>query len=763
MKRFLFFVTVMALINCYMLGQNNDTLVIELTTNSDPEETSWVLFSVDDEIVDKRSDFLGQKTHFDTVLIDRDGCYYWELKDSRGDGFEGLGSSQDGDFKIYFNGNLVAQCEDPDFGSKFTVYNLGSNCSTNDIEVMGLNVTDNMYYGEFYFEASVKNTGAENFTSLTCCYSVNDIISDTIQIPINIGIGKNGIIQHPIPVYFKTAEEVSVTFSVIDVNGQLDQKNENNSVTKQATVKDGYLKKPMHEVATSSTCGGCPAAAEWLGNLFKKQPGMYSAVKYQVWWPDPGDPYCVPKYAGPRIQKYYEINGAPTFVVNGEVLANYGNYTEAVFNSNIGNTTNLGLEVEGFLYEDSVIVKVIMVSTVDVNLADHVLHTVIVENETTENIPPWNHAGQTEFHYVLMEMLPDVDGVVLPNLKANEPYTITLRKSMKGTHIEEMDDLKAVVFIQNNESKEVIQSNMENIPTILSFSTNQAPLFDIDAQITITCNELMRNLDNSLIDDFSNIIKIYESDDASKTVAYTASINDASNEIKVVPSENLAYNTNYTVSFTNVENSKNVILGELKSTFSTCSGIAPQFTFSTDDQDFVQLDDTIIIGVNEAIRNINNTEISNIKNNIEFFKVGDSGSELNYSATLDKENNVITIIPAEPMEYNTKYTVSVINVENYFDLASENATSTFTTVSASSVQYQPTEIEVYPNPVKNTLFVNNKAFSRLELFDVSGTLIMHCTLVNGENKINVQNMQKGMYFGVFSGDKFSETIKIIIE
>lgn len=763
MKRLLFFVTVMTLINCQMFGQNNDTLVIELTTNSDPEETSWRLFSMDDEIIDERSDFMSQETHFDTVLLDKNGCYYWKLKDSRGDGFEGLGSSQDGDFKIYFNGELFTQCTEPAFGSSFEVYNIGSGCSTNDIDVTGLNVSDDLYYGEFYFEASVMNIGAEDFASVTCCYTINGVKSDTVQIPIAIGVGKSGIVQHPIPVYFQTGEEISVTFSVIDVNGQFDQKSDNNSVSKQAIVHPGYLKKPMHEVATSSTCGGCPAAAELLGGLFKTKPGMYSAVKYQVWWPDPGDPYCVPKYAGPRIQKYYEINGAPTFVVNGEVLAKYGNYTEAVFNSNIGNTTNLGLEVEGFLYEDSVVVKVTMVSTVDVNLADHVLHTVIVENETTGNIPAWNHAGQTEFHYVLMEMLPGVNGVALPNLKANDPYTITLRKSMKGTHVEEMDDLKAVVFIQNNESKEVIQSNMENIPTMLSFSTNQAPLFDINTQLTITSNEVIRNLDNTLIKDFSNIIKIYESNDASKTVAYTASINDGNNEITIVPNESLAYSTNYTVSFTNVENGKNVILGELKSTFSTYSGIAPQFTFSTDNEEFVQVEDTIVISVNEAIRNINNTEISNIKNNIEYFKVGDTSTEIDYSATLDKENNRITIIPTESMEYNTKYTVSVIGVENYFDLASENATSTFTTVSASSIQYQPASIKVYPNPVRNTLFVNNQVFSYLELFDISGTLIMHCALVNGNNEINVHDMRKGIYFGVFRGDKFSETIKIIIE
>ncbi|MEO2084782.1 MAG: T9SS type A sorting domain-containing protein [Marinoscillum sp.] len=76
--------------------------------------------------------------------------------------------------------------------------------------------------------------------------------------------------------------------------------------------------------------------------------------------------------------------------------------------------------------------------------------------------------------------------------------------------------------------------------------------------------------------------------------------------------------------------------------------------------------------------------------------------------------------------------------------------------------------KVYPNPTKNNLTIilkENKEIRKIEFVDYSGKIIQPNKVSRKKNqvKINVANLEKGLYILNLSSDKQIYTVKIIIE
>ncbi len=75
------------------------------------------------------------------------------------------------------------------------------------------------------------------------------------------------------------------------------------------------------------------------------------------------------------------------------------------------------------------------------------------------------------------------------------------------------------------------------------------------------------------------------------------------------------------------------------------------------------------------------------------------------------------------------------------------------------------DVEVYPNPVQNEVFVNLKTLgvADVSLLDISGVLIQSSTITSGENSISLEGLESGVYMlKIQSGDAF-DTHKIVKE
>jgi hypothetical protein len=79
----------------------------------------------------------------------------------------------------------------------------------------------------------------------------------------------------------------------------------------------------------------------------------------------------------------------------------------------------------------------------------------VVENRTTGNV---GNNGETQFYYVMMKMLPDANGTTITSFSTSTPISYKFRQDMSATNVEQMTDLSVLVFVQNNSTKEVLQS-----------------------------------------------------------------------------------------------------------------------------------------------------------------------------------------------------------------------------------------------------------------------------------------------------------------
>lgn len=239
-----------------------------------------------------------------------------------------------------------------------------------------------------------------------------------------------------------------------DVNGGgLDNNPENDQLNKQLHIASNTVQRlPVFEEFTSSTCGPCATFNNnTLHPLLDANEGKYSLVKYQMDWPGSGDPYYTEE--GGVRRAYYGVSAVPSLYTDGGP----GATNQIAFDNAYNKPAMMSIDA-AFDLNGTVITLAADIHTY-VTYWDFTVHIAVVEKITTGNV---GTNGETEFHNVMMKMMPDADGTTV---SAIDGETVHLEESvdLANTFIEEYDDLEVVVFIQNNVTKEVFQSTIAGI------------------------------------------------------------------------------------------------------------------------------------------------------------------------------------------------------------------------------------------------------------------------------------------------------------
>jgi len=99
----------------------------------------------------------------------------------------------------------------------------------------------------------------------------------------------------------------------------------------------------------------------------------------------------------------------------------------------------------------------------------------------------------------------------------------------------------------------------------------------------------------------------------------------------------------------------------------------------------VAVNTTITISFNEAIRNTDNSEITDVNvGSLVTFKEKVSGNTVTATTTIDASKKVITITPSANLTNEIEYEVTVAPVEDAYDNATVSQTSSFTTIAAAT-------------------------------------------------------------------------------
>lgn len=221
-----------------------------------------------------------------------------------------------------------------------------------------------------------------------------------------------------------------------------------------------YPFRPVVEHFSASTCGPCAALNKLMNPFYENAGDTLSVIKYQMDWPGDGDPYSTEEGVERRV--HYDVGSVPTVVLDGSTLSfDVNTYTDLAAAMQKAMSAAATKQVYFGMWFDTVAVdaeqniRVSLKVKAPYFVENVILHTVVEEGTTYGNV---GSNGETEFHNVMMKMLPDANGVKL-DLKPDTVYTFTYAYDMTQTHMEEFTDLRVVCFLQT-ESGNVLQSVM---------------------------------------------------------------------------------------------------------------------------------------------------------------------------------------------------------------------------------------------------------------------------------------------------------------
>lgn len=251
---------------------------------------------------------------------------------------------------------------------------------------------------------------------------------------------------------------IKVTLSNINGNNAPEGSTTDNSAQYQSIVWDNTNSNALHplvESFTSATCAPCASLNATFNPFLKSNSENLAYIKYQMDWPGNGDKYY--NEDGGMRKDYYGVSSVPAPYANGFDF-NQEDMTTAGVNSlksdpGFYNINNPVVTFDG----KNVNVKAEIEAVGDITGANIRYHVAIVEKKTTGNASTNN---EKEFFNVMQKMLPNGNGTAVTALTKGAKQSIDLSYTFDAatSHVEEYDDLAAIVFVQNVYSGRIIQS-----------------------------------------------------------------------------------------------------------------------------------------------------------------------------------------------------------------------------------------------------------------------------------------------------------------
>ncbi len=341
----------------------------------------------------------------------------------------------------------------------------------------------------FTVNANVINEGTQNITSFTYNYAVD---GQTYSSAINNITIKETIdgktISHPTQF---TPTESGKTYNMqiwlSDLNGNTGL----NSDTLNYSFKcytNSVKRVVLHEVFSASSCPPCKPGNTALKQVLSKlNHEDWTAIKYQMSWPNGGDPYYTAE--GNVRRTYYNVSSVPFLTVDGSGEEEFENnpraYTVPIFNDYAEIPSFVDINAT-FQWDGNkkfnVSLEVNPLETFTGN--NYRLYVALVENQTKEN---WWDEGlsyygaatfyanfDTVFYYVMKKFMSSASGDNI-TLTANTPVTKNYEYEFKGSYrlpananspinhasehsVENFANIYAVYWVQNYATKEVLQS-----------------------------------------------------------------------------------------------------------------------------------------------------------------------------------------------------------------------------------------------------------------------------------------------------------------
>lgn len=341
-----------------------------------------------------------------------------------------------------------------------------------------------IHYSTLDIIGVIKNYGLNSITSFDLTYNIDGGTESAVYTvtDVNIPIGDTIHYAFDVPYTFGAIGSYEIEVTIGNVNGIVDEDQSNNSLTKPIIIgEDNDLKKTtlMEFFGSNNLPLGEGGMYDMYATAFDLFDEFYfaeletytkaSLITYQL---DP-DPYqtqeCIDRF------DYYDVAKDPAFYGDGEYSRGYVDLYNIPYLYD--NPAFFDISVNQTFSGDSITVDVSILPYANV---DAICHIAVVEKVTTENV---GESAVAEYKNVLMKMLPDVNGTAV-SLTSGVTYTFSETYDMSSTNAEEVDDLLAIVYLQDNASKYVYQSAFAQYNN-LTLQSVEIPLFHTPGSVKI--------------------------------------------------------------------------------------------------------------------------------------------------------------------------------------------------------------------------------------------------------------------------------------
>ena len=329
--------------------------------------------------------------------------------------------------------------------------------SDTEIRLNNIDIFDRIGAGPLNVSFTVHNMGVNGIQSFNATYQIEgqEAVSETFSTSLAsfetnkfTFNTKNNILPG----------EYNISISITDVNSVQDDQSDN-TLSKVFNVSISEKQRiPMIEHFSSSTCAPCVLINQLMTKLTNENPGKYTYTKYVVNYPGVGDPYYTEE-SGTR-KDYYAAHSVPRVFLDSEFQIK-GETPQPVTKTALNNRYDVPAFVEirgAFNMDENNVITVTADVTSYVNLNDVRTFISVNEKTTTENHVEYGGNGETEWHHVMMKMLPDAEGTPT-TLKAGKTKRFQFTYPMDSTFMEEANDLEVAVWVQNHETKEIFNSH----------------------------------------------------------------------------------------------------------------------------------------------------------------------------------------------------------------------------------------------------------------------------------------------------------------
>lgn len=246
----------------------------------------------------------------------------------------------------------------------------------------------------------------------------------------------------------------NVKFWADNINGGADQNNSNDTLYKTIDVTNAFIPRVrLHEVFVSSTNADSKTANDSLKNVFDQHPGEYTAIKYPMDYPGNGDPYHTPECDDRKT--FYGVDSIPDMIVNGTHIVDPMWYNANQFFT-LEDRSYMSFTPTHTINGNTIQASVSIIPFQNFTNPNLKVRFAIVEKTTVNNV---GTNGETQFYYVFKKFLPDANGTAIGQLQQAVIKTVTKSHTFSASNtIEDWSDLAVVVFVQDDDTKEILQS-----------------------------------------------------------------------------------------------------------------------------------------------------------------------------------------------------------------------------------------------------------------------------------------------------------------